>query len=60
MSALAVAYCPDCGSPTKRHCSDDPSHPQYSHTCDWWACTSCFTYGNHLRAVVDKRRRGVA
>lgn len=58
--SLAVAHCPDCGSPTRRHCPSDPAQPGYSSTCNWWACSACFTYGNETRSVVDKRRRGAA
>jgi hypothetical protein len=56
--SLAVSTCPDCGSHTKRHCPSDPAQQGYSSTCNWWACSRCFTYGNDVRAVIDKRLRG--
>ena len=53
--------CPACGEVCTTHCSKNPNSTNFSHTCDWWACTRCLSYGAHGRNWVrDDRRRGPA
>lgn len=57
--STAISLCPACGSATTSHCPTNPAADHYSHTCTWWRCTNCFTYGDDNTHVRDDRRRGV-